>query len=404
MSIAQGTTRQFRFKRQSAKGTLAGTSAGQILRRTNGKLNLQKETYNTANELTSTQQMKSSRHGVKQATGNLSGLVSPGTYGDFLQALLRQDAAATSAITGASITIAGAGPYTLTRAAGSYLTDGIKVGDVVRLTAGTFTAGNLNKNLLVTGVTALVLTVVVVNGSTLTAEGPIASATVTVPGKKTMVPETGHTNIYYTIEEWMSDIPRSKVTQDVKVGQAQIDFPGSGNLTASFNLTGLDQTASGSVYFTAPTAETTSDVLASASGLLLVAGTASAVVTQASITINGNAQPANGVVGSDLRPDVFSGKVMVTGTFSAYFDGGTVSDAFIDETEISMIFVNTDGSEANADFMTLVMSRVKVNAEDSDDSETGSIAQYTFEALLNSTGGAGTAYDKTTVAIQDSTL
>lgn len=404
MAIAQGVSKQFRFKRQSAKGTLAGGTGGQVLRRTQGQLSLQKETYNTADEITASQQMKSSRHGPKQVQGSLAGLVSPGTYADFFQALMRKDAVATTAIAGLSITIAGSGPYTITRGAGSWLTDGIKIGDVVRLTAGTFNAANLNKNVLVTGLTALVLTGVVLNGSTLVAEGPIVSATLSVPGKKVMVPQTGHTNIYYTIEEWMPDIPRSIRSQDVQVGQAQVEFPGSGNITSSFSLVGLDQSANASVYFTAPTAESTTDVLASASGILLVGGTAVAVITTASVTINGNAQPANAVVGSNLRPDIFRGKVVVSGSFSAYFDGGTISDAFLNETETSIVLVNTDGTEANADFVTFSLQRVKINSEQRDDGQTGIVGQYQFEALEYVAGGSGTAYDASTIVMQDSTL
>lgn len=404
MAIAQGTAKQFRFKRQTAKGTLAGASAGQILRRTQGQLSMQKETYNTADEITSVQQMKSSRHGAKQVSGNLNGLVSPGTYADFFQALLRKDAVATTAVAGLSITVAGSGPYTLTRATGSWLTDGIKIHDVVRLTAGSFAAGNLNKNLLVTTLTATILTCVVLNGSTLTAEGPIASATLTVPGKKTMAPDTGHTNVYYTVEEWMPDVPRSVVSSDVKVSQAQVEFPGTGNISTSFSLVGLDQTASASVYFTSPTAETTSNVLASASGVLMVGGTAVATITTASLTINGNEQPADAVVGSNLRPDVFRGKVMATGTFSAYFDGGTLSDAFLNESETSLVLVNTDGTAAAAGFVTFVMQKVKINSEERNDGETGIIGQYSFEAIYKGDGGSGTAYDLTTIAMQDSSL
>lgn len=405
MAIAQGTSKSFRFKRQTAKGTLAGTTAGQVLRRTTGSLSLEKETYNTADEITTVQQVKSSRHGARQVSGNLNGLVSPGTYSDFFQALMRKDAAATSSVTGLSITIAASGSnYTLTRATGSWITDGIKIGDVVRLTAGSFNAANLNKNLLVVTETATVLTVAVVNGVAMVAEGPIASATLAVPGKKTMVPASGHTNIYYTIEEWMSDISRSLVSQDVKVGQAQVEFPGSGNLTASFSMVGLDQTASGSVYFTAPTGESTTDILASASGILLVGGTAVATITQASVTINGNAQPASAVVGSNVRPDVFSGKVTVSGSFSYYYEGGTISDAFLNETETSLVLVNTDGTEANADFVTLVLNRIKINSEGRDDGETGIIGQCQFEAIYKADGGAATAYDATSIAMQDSTL
>jgi hypothetical protein len=96
---------------------------------------------------------------------------------------VRRAFAAVAAITGLSITIAGSGPtYTVTRAAGSWLTDGVKVGQVGRLTAGSFNAANLNKNLVIC-VTATVLTVMPVNGVALVAEGPIAAATWTPPAR-----------------------------------------------------------------------------------------------------------------------------------------------------------------------------------------------------------------------------
>jgi hypothetical protein len=90
------------------------------------------------------------RHGVRSVEGTINGELSPGTWKDFIAAAVRKAFAATTAITSLSITIAGAGPtYTVTRASGSFLTDGVKAGDVVRLTAGSFNAANLNKNLWV---------------------------------------------------------------------------------------------------------------------------------------------------------------------------------------------------------------------------------------------------------------
>lgn len=84
-----------------------------------------------------------------------------------------------------TLTIAGAGPYTLTRSAGSFITDGFKVGDMVMLPTvflggGGYNPGinanNINKRLQITVLTATVMTVGVVDGGTLTAEGPITPA------------------------------------------------------------------------------------------------------------------------------------------------------------------------------------------------------------------------------------
>jgi hypothetical protein len=405
MGLAQGTNKEIRFKRQASKGTVAGTSAGQKLRRVTGGFELQKETYNTADEITSTRQMLSSRHGVKLVNGSLNGLLSPGTYSDMVSALLRRDYAAVSAITSLSITIAGSGPYTVTRASGDFLAGGIKVGMVVRLTAGTFNAANLNKNLLVTGVTATVITCVPLNGVALVAEGPIASATVAVPGKVTYVPSTGHTNVYYGIEEWYPDADAtgvSELSNDVKVGSASFSLPGSGNATIDLSFMGLSQTRATSVYFTSPTAETTTDVLVAASGALYVGGVAQAIITDLNMEVSANQTAADGVVGSTTRPDIFDGKVTVTGSFTAYFDSVTIANAFVNETETSILSALTAGTTAAADFKTIYLPRIKVNTDTVDDGEVGLKRTYNFEAIYNAAGGAALATQQTTIQVQDS--
>ena len=404
MAIAQGTKKEVRTARQTAKGTIAATGGGQVLRRESAVFELQKEVIDTASEITKKRQITSVRHGVKVVNGSLSGILSPGTYADWLSSLLMRDYAAVTAITGASITISGASaPYTVARGSGSFLTDGIKVGMVVRLTAGAFNANNLNKNLLVTAVTALNLTVRPLNPDlTLTAEGPIATATVSVPGKVTYVPETGHTNIYHTVEEWYPDVSYSERNQDVKITQADLALPGTGNATVSFSAIGLIQTDDTAVYFTAPTAETTTDVVQAASGVLLVNGTPQAVVTDLNISINGNGTAADGVVGSTTRPDVFMGKVAVTGSFTAYFEDGTTPGLFQDETQTSIVSALAAGSEAAANFLTFTLSAVKLTSATPDDAETGTKRTYNFTAVYNSAGGAAAANHATTLMVQDS--
>lgn len=340
MALAQGVKKQIIFKRQASKGTLATTSAAQILRRESGSFELKKETYTTESEITSSQQLLSNRHGVKQVDGKVTGIYSPGTYSDMLGAIMRKDFTAVTPVSAVSITVAGSGPtYTLTRAAGSYLTDGFRVGQVIRLSVGSLNAANINKNLLIFSLSALVATVMPVNGVALVAEGPITGCTVTAPGKVSYVPATGHTNIYYTFEEWYPDVPTSERNQDVKIGMADLSLPGSGNAKVDFSAVGLLQTNSTSQYFASPTVETSTPALVAASGVLLVSGVAQAVVTDLKISINGNEKPADGVVGTDIRPDIFRGKVMVSGTFTAYFDSTTLADAFRNETAVSLISV-----------------------------------------------------------------
>jgi len=401
MAIEKGTSKQTRIKRQTAKGTLAGATLGQIMRRESATFELQKESYTTENEITSIQQVKSSRHGVKQVNGSLNGLLSPGTYADPLSSILRKDFAAVTNLTGIGITVGGVpGAYTLTTT--GLLVGGIKVGMVVRVTAGTgLNANVLNKNLLVTAVTATVLTCAVLNGSTMTL-GTGTSCTINVPGKVSYVPDAGHTNLYYTVEEWYPSVPMSEVNHDVKFSKVDVALPGSGNSTIKFSAIGLDQTSSASVYFTSPAVETSTDVLAAANGLLMVDGVAQAIVTDLSFSIDGKAQAADPTVGANIRADIFSGVVAVTGAFSAYFDGATVPDLFRNETATSIVSALTSGTEANADFMTFTMTNVKLNTSTPDDNQTGMKRSYSFVALYNSAGGAALANHATSIMVCDS--
>lgn len=403
MALAQGVFKQTRIARQVTKGTLALVGGGFIKRREQSTFELAKESYTTESEITSTQQLTSNTHGVRLVTGKVNGILSPATYSDEISSIMRRDFAAITAITAASITIAGAGPsYTITRAAGSYLTDGIKIGFVVRLTAGAFNIANLNKNLLVTAVTALVMTVLVVNTVALVPEGPITASTVTIPGKVTFIPSTGHTNIYHTVEEFYPDVPYSERNLDVKYLQASLSLPGSGNAKCNLSATGLNQTNAAVAYFTAPAAETTTQSLVAASGLLLVGGIAQGIVTDLAIDIDGKGSPADGCAGTDVRPDVFVGKVMVSGSFTAYFDSGVIPSLFLNQTTTSLLSVLSTNASPTADFMSFAMSDVRINTSTPDDQETGLKRTYNYVAVLNAAGGAGLATERTTLLVQDS--
>lgn len=405
MPIAQGVFKQTRSARQSAKGVLALTGGGFIKRREQSTFELAKESYTTESEITSTQQLTSNAHGVRLVNGKLTGILSPSTYSDELSTVMRRDFAVVPSIVMGTTTIvvAGTGPsYTLTRSAGSYLTDGIKIGMVIRLTVGAHNAANLNKNLLVTALTATVATVVVVNGVAMVAEAAVAGTTVVVPGKVTFVPATGHTNIYFTVEEFYPDVPYSERNLDVKFLQANLSLPGTGNAKCDLSANGLNQTNATTAHFTAPAAETTTQSLVAASGLLLVGGVAQAIVTDLSISIDGKGNPADGVVGADIRPDIFTGKVMVSGSFTAYFDSGVISSLFLNQTNTTILSVLTTNALAAADFMAFTMSDVRINSATPDDSETGLKRTFSYVAVLNAAGGAGLATERTTLSVQDS--
>ena len=401
MAIAQGVKKVLSYKKQTGLGVPASGSGGQELRRVTSTINMTKETFQS-NEIRSDQQVADFRHGSKQTSGSLSGELSAGTYKDFLQSVLRKDFTAISPLTAAAVTIV-ASTGVITFQTGNPLTGGFKIGNVVRITVGSVAAANLNKNLLVTGVTASTLTVKTLNGSALADNATsITGVTVAATGKTTYVPETAQTQDYYTIEHWFSDVAQSEVYSDIMQTNAQVKIPANGMATIDFPLVGLNVTTGTSQVLTTPTAITTGGVTAGVNGLLLVAGTPVAIVTSIDFDINGSIAVADAVVGSTARPDVFQGNVAATGTFSAYFTDATFRDYFINETEVSIVVALTTDNTAAADFVVFTMSRVKLGGADVSDGANGLTRTFPFTALKNTSGGAALANLATTIMVQDS--
>ena len=403
MTVAQGINKITAYKAQSGLGVPAIGAGGQILRRKTSVAEVSRATY-TNDEIVQHQQSTGVNLGTASSAWNFDGLLSPGTYAGLLQALLRKVFTATAALTGLSLTIAGTGPYTITRGSGDFLAGGLKIGDVIRITAGTYAnAVNRDNNIVITGLTATVITGITLNGSTLIAEGPIATSTITVIGKKSLVPLSGHTDTLFTIEEWYADISKSEVFPDIRIGQADIGLPASGNATIKLTSQGLGvRTSNTSQQMTSPAAATTSPVLTSVRGILLAGGAKSQVVTGVTITIKTALTAEGPVVGSNYAPDMARGRVEVSGQFTALFDSTTFRDMFDSETLTSLVVVMGSDTTNTADFVSFNLSAIKLTDAAPDDGEKAIVRTYPFTAQLNAAGGAALANDQTIITIQDS--
>lgn len=406
MGIGTGIAKQLRYKQETTYGIAPGATGAQLLRRVTSSIDLSKDTFQS-NELRSDYQIADFRHGTRRVAGSINGELSPRTYGDFIAAALRRAFTNGAAITGLSITIAlgsvvnGVQTYTATRSAGSFLTDGLKIGKVAALTAGTFNVANLNKNLMVIALTATIATVVVLNGTALVAEGPIASATLTVRGRETWTPTTGHTDLSFAVEHWFADVPTSELFLGCKVNTLGLQLPPTGISTVELGLIGQNITTSASAYYTSPTAPTSTGVMAAVNGALLVGGSPIGICTGLSINIAGG-YTGEPVVGTNSIPNVFPGRVNVNGSFTAYFDSGTYRDNFVNEDEIALVVALTTGSQALSDFISITLPRIKLGGATKSDGEQGIVATFPFQALFNAAGGTGVSSEQTTLVYQES--
>lgn len=400
--VGTGVNKRVYYKVEATWNTAPGASGSQALRRVTSNLDLKKDTFES-NEMVTHLQRVDFRHGLGRVEGSLNGELSPGTYKDFIAAAVRRAWAAVTASTSVTLTIAGSGPtYTITRSAGSYLSDGYKVGQVIRLSVGTLNAANISKNLLIVDITsATVISVMPLNGVALVAEGPITTCTITATGKTTYVPTTGHTDLSYSIEHFYNDLTLSELYTGCKIDQLDLAMPPSGMTSIGIKWLGGGLTTASSGYYTSPTAETTTGILAAVNGIVAVNGTKVATLTGLNLSIKGN-MSGEAVIGSTAFADITEGRVLVDGSFTALFDSATLRDLFINETEFSLIGALSASPSATADFLAFSMPRVKVGGADKADAEKSLVQTFPFTALYNSAGGAGVKTEQTTLAFQDS--
>jgi len=399
MATASGINKIVSYKKETTFGTLLSASGAQTLRRVSSTFNLTKETYQSE-EIRTDYQLVDFRHGVRSVEGNISGELSAGTYADFLASALARDwtAATPSALGSTTIAVAG-GKYTITRTTGSWLNDTVRVGNVIRLTG--FATNNNNKNLLIIALTATVVTVVALNSATLTPETVASGGTYKVQGKTTYAPTTGHTDDSYTFEEWYSDIGQSEVYTGNKVNTVGIALPATGLTTIDLSFMGQDLKQRGvSQVFTSPTAQGNNGIFAAVNGALLVSGAPVGLVTGVNININRN-MTSEAVVGSNIKPEIYEGRIIVDGDFTTLYQDGTLAGWFDTEEEVSLVVALTANNLPNSEFMSFTIPRLKLSTNTKDDGEKGIVSSNSFQALKGQGYGG---FEATTIMIQDSTL
>lgn len=410
MPIATGVAKVVAQKLESTWGVAAGQASGKQLRRVTSDLSLAKATYES-NEIRTDYQVGDYRHGVRSVTGSVNGELSPGSYEDFMAAAIRRTFTAVASVTGLSLTVAlvSGFTYTITRGSGDFLTTGvIKVGMIIRATAA-LNALSLNKNLFVLAITTTVITVLVLNQTALTVEGPIAAVTLAIPGMKTFAPQTGHTDQSFSIEHWHADVTQSELFLGCKVQQQDWALPATGMATIKTTFMGktlASVTERGAIavtaqYFTTPAALGTSGVLAAVNGAVMAGGVQVALITGVTFSIAGN-QTAEAVVGSNVYPDIQEGRIRVTGQMTVLFQDGTFRDYFDQETEVAIAFAFVTSNAASAEFIAVSFPRIKAGGAAKDDGEKAIIQTIPFQALIPINGGSTFDHEQSTIAIQDS--
>jgi hypothetical protein len=324
-------------------------------------LSLNKETYQSA-ENRSDKQVVDFRHGAHSTSGTINGELSPSTYFDLIVAAHEDTAGATISKTQSDYTsVVSSSTGTFTFAGGNPVTDGFRVGDIIRFTGLAATANN-SKNFLITGFSGTQNRVLSVYPAPTTDAVADTTFGVSRPGKSTYVPSSGFVTPKFGIERYYPDLDFAELFTETRIGGYTIDLPATGISTIAIPVMGRDMTTfsgSNAPYFTSPTAETTTGVLAAVNGLLRVGGSAIGVVTGLNIQL-ARSSSTRSVVGQKFSPEVFLGRNVVTGTINAMLESSTLIDYFRNETEVEVLALLTTSNADAADAISIHLPRVKV--------------------------------------------
>lgn len=407
VDFARGVAKTISIAKETTLG-VASVASGQYLRRISSDLNLN-ITPIESQEILPSQQVRDYRNGPRQVGGTLQGQLSPGSYQDIFQGVLRKDFAAGATEAGVADTVLtnttpGVSNMTLVSTGTNWITEGFKAGDVVRITGATGGPAVVNgDNLRILSITASPHTITLAPNATAVGWASGQTITLTVAGKKLWIPTTGQVYNSYTIEHWFSDVLISDVFLGNRITQLALNIPASGFVTMNAGVTGLNQITSGSQAYASAAAASSSVSLTAVDGKLNYAGSDLAYITGCNIQIAPAVQTTP-VIGSNILPEVFLGTLAVRGSLTCLFKGSdTFTADFLAENEVALNLFLTSSPADNADFVSIYLPRVKLSSSQKGDSDRAIMRSFNFMALEKVTGaGSGTQFDATTIVIQDS--
>ena len=409
MALAEGVSQNLAYKMYASGAITAnalatsssdlGATGATYLRRVGSTLNFTKSTYESA-EIRTDRQRADFRHGPGHVQGTITGELSPGSYFPFFEAVHRDTKTAALTLTEAQLTsvAASASGSTITFGGGDAVALGLHIGMVIRFT-GMSTAANNNVNFTITAMTTTVLTVTPAP----TDQSADTVFSLSAPGCTTIVPLTSHVSRKFGIEHNAADLDFSRLFTECRASSYRVSAPATGMVTCEFGFFGrFMETYSGGTapFFTSPTAASTTGIVTSVNGRLLVAGSSVGVVTGVDLTMD-LAPSAAEVMGQNFAAEIFLGRASASGTVTAYFDSGTLINDFVNETEVALQVLLTTTSAANSPFISVMLPRIKFgDAALNLQGEGGQTISLPFTALLSGTSVVGVK--QSTVIIHDS--
>ena len=394
MALQTGKATRVMYKAESTIGvTATGTAGYEFRKNSGGGLQLSRAAI-TANEVRSDGKTSMGRLGSKSVGGSFSADLSVGSFDGLLEAVMRGTWSTATTITEATaaLTSITTDATSIVAAAGSWITAGMRVGDVFRLTGHAETANN-SKNLRVSAGTTLTLSVVAALVANVTADTAF-----TVTRAKKLVQPTTPVRRSFTFEEYNIDVDLSKVASGCRISSMKISGQPDGMAMIEFGIVGLDlepYAAGDSPHLTSTTLSSTT-ALTWLDASIKVGSADRTTLTSFEITYDLSAATLP-VIGSSTSPDVFENNAVISGTVSSALSDFTDLTSFTAETEFEFHALLVEAETEPKDFISFFLPRLKYTGFDDPQGADG--AKIATLPFMCGTKGTATGYDDTMVSI-----
>lgn len=366
MTLQSGKNVQVALKRQSALGTPASGASAIGLNINPGQgLKLTKAVINS-NAVRKDGQTKRGRHGSRSGDCSYAIELGVGMLDDIIEAAMRGTWTASATITQSAMTSVTTTTSTIVAAAGSWLTQGVRRGDMIKLASFTDAANN-GKWFRVVAVTATTITVPA-NSLVLNAT---PDTTFSVVVAKTLTNGTTPVERYYTMEEFGLDISKGLLGTDFKVCKLELSIQPDANIVLTATFKGLDVAEQDTTANFSNPVYSTSLPLVMVDGTIRVNGVDYSVLTGFTLTwdMGGSTTPTL----SKTSPDVNLSNAKPSGSFTALLADMVFFAAFRAETQVDFFIVMSENEADPADFISVYVGNAVLDGADAPIGDDGAM-------------------------------
>jgi hypothetical protein len=335
VTVGLGDNAQLAYLVQAAAGEIDANPAWIVLPFTNAEYSVQAEQL-ADNSMTGDRNELEPRTGTTNATVSVSGKFRPECLDDIIEAAAQGTWAAKYAISGMTVTVAAeTSGFSFTRGTGSYITDGVEVGDIIIFSG--FVAPHTANNAAfeVTAVDSATK-ITCANATGLSAVTDAASISATTA---TDYVKVGSTRRAVAWEVYHSDTDEYIRIIDTEIASFSISLAPNGDVTFQLEAIGgkeLDLGANiGDAVAGATYTETSKPFYDSFNGTVSLEGEAGIYFSGLNPSINNQSTPLF-ALGSRYPFAVSHGKMMGDMSLTAYYTDKTIKSKYQNETSLDL--------------------------------------------------------------------